>query len=326
MNLKRMALAVGSAALVCLASWPAYADDGYPNKVIRIINPYAAGGGSDLLARQLARDMSSVLKQPIIIENKPGASGLIGSNAVRNAAPDGYTLLFTSSSALVGALVKSPPPFDPVTAFSAVGRAVEYPLYIVINADIPARNLREFAAYAKARPQPLFHTSVGIGSTGHLGCEQLAMAAGFKLEYVPYTSVPAALQSVMTDQTQLMCDSIGGAQQYVNQGKLKGLAVMGKTRLPQVPEVPTTAEAGFPGVESGVWLGLLAPRGTPAAVLQKLNKALHQALSTPDIATRAQQSAWTVLKETPGEADAAIAKDMQQWADIIRVKQIKVTD
>lgn len=245
---------------------------------------------------------------------------------MRNAAPDGYTLLFTSSSALVGALVKSPPPFDPTTAFSAVGRAVEYPLYIVINGEIPAKNLREFAAYAKSRPLPLFHTSVGIGSTGHLGCEQLAMAAGFKLEYVPYTSVPAALQSVMTDQTQLMCDSIGGAQQYVTQGKLKGLAVMGKTRLPQVPDVPTTAEAGFPGVESGVWLGLLAPKGTPPAVLQKLSVALQHALSMPDIATRAQQNAWNVLKETPAEADAAIAKDMKYWADIIRVKQIKVTD
>lgn len=326
MNFQRIALSVGAIALACSAAWSAHADESYPNKLIRIVNPYAAGGGSDLLARQLARDMSAYLKQSIIIENKPGASGLIGSNAVRNAAPDGYTLLFTSSSALVGALVKSPPPFDPVNAFSAVGRAVEYPLYIVVNADVPAKNLREFAAYAKSRPLPLFHTSVGIGSTGHLACEQLALAAGFKLEYVPYTSVPAALQSVMTNQTQLMCDSVGGAQQYVAQGKLKGLAMMGTSRLPQVPDVPTTAEAGFPGVEGGVWLGLLAPKGTPPAVLQKLSKALHAALATPDIATRAQQNAWTVIKETPGEADAAIAKDMKQWADIVRVKQIKVTD
>lgn len=326
MNIKRVAISMGAIALACVITLPSHADDGYPNKVIRIVNPYAAGGGSDVLIRLLSREMSAYLKQPIIVENKPGASGLIGSNAVRVAQPDGYTLLFTSSSALVGAMVKSPPPFDPIHAFSAVGRAVEYPLYVVVNPDIPAKNLREFAAYAKAQTKPLFHTSVGIGSTGHLACEQLALAGGFKLEYVPYNSVPAALQSVMTNQTQLMCDSVSGSQQYVSQGKLKGLAVMGKSRLPQVPGVPTTAEAGFPDAEGSVWLGLLAPRGTPAAVVSKLSKALHLALSSPDIASRAQREAWTLIKETPDEADASIAKDMRQWAEIIRIKQIKVTD
>lgn len=304
----------------------AAADDAFPNKPIKMVNPYAAGGGSDVLARILARDMSAYLKQPIIVENRPGASGLIGANAVRNAAPDGYTVLFTSSSALVGALVKSPQPFDPFNDFAPIGRAVEYPLYMVVNPEVPAHNLRELAAYAKSRPQPIFHTSVGIGSTGHLGCEQFALAAGIQLSYVPYTSVPAALQSVMTNQTQLMCDSVSGSQAYVAQGKLRGLAVMGKSRMAQVPDVPTTAEAGFPGVEAGVWLGMLAPKGTPASVVQKLSKALGVALDNPELAVRARTQGLTIVHESPEQADAAVRADLKQWAEVVRAKQIKVTD
>ncbi|MPS27898.1 MAG: tripartite tricarboxylate transporter substrate binding protein [Alcaligenaceae bacterium] len=326
MNWKRMAARVSVALLACGMTVAARADDAFPGKMIKMINPYAAGGGSDVLARVLARDMSAYLKQPIIIENRPGASGLIGANAVRTAPPDGYTLLFTSSSALVGALVKAPQPFDPFQDFAPVARAVEYPLYMVINPEIPARNLRELATYAKNRAQPIFHTSVGIGSTGHLGCELFALAAGIPLSYVPYTSVPAALQSVMTNQTQLMCDSVGGAQAYVTQGKLRGLAIMGKSRMPQVPDVPTTAEAGFPGVEAGVWLGLLAPKGTPASVVQRLNEAMNLALRNPEMIERAKVQGLTIIHETPGQADAAIKADLKQWAEIVRIKQIRLTD
>lgn len=326
MKLKELAVRCACAVLTLTAATIATAEDAFPSRLIKIVNPYAAGGTSDVLLRALARDMSTYLKQPIIVENRPGASGLIGSNQVRRSPADGYTLLFTSSSALVGAIVKSPPPFDPYQDFAAVGRAVEYPLYVVINPSVPAKNLREFIAYAKSQQPPLFHTSIGIGSTGHLSCEQLALAGGFPLSYVPFTSVTAALQSVMTNQTQLMCDSVVGSQTYVKEGRLRGLAVMSKSRLPQVPDVPTTAEAGLPGVEGGVWLGLLAPRGTPPAVVQMLNKALNAALSSPDTVARANAQALTIIHESPEQATAAIKADLDHWAEIIRVKQIKVVE
>lgn len=310
----------------CAVALCALADDAYPNRPIKVVVPYAAGGTGDTLIRLLAQRMSVDLKQPIVIENRPGASGLIGSNAVRLAAPDGYTLLFTTSSALIGAIVKSPPPFDPYNDFAPIGRAVAYPHFVVINPEIPARTLQEFIAYAKSRNEPLFHTSIGIGSTGHLACEQIALAAGFQLNYVPYNAIPAALQSVMTNQTQLICDSVAGSRAYVEQGKLRGLAVTSAKRQPQVPDVPATAEAGVLGVESGVWLGLLAPRATPTAILQKVNQAYNAALASPEMAMRAQTLGMNILHETPEQATAAIRADLNQWREVIRVKQIKVVD
>jgi tripartite-type tricarboxylate transporter receptor subunit TctC len=313
----------GLAALLGTAfSLAAVAAD-FPDRTIRLIVPFAAGGPTDVVARAMAKGMSEQFKQPVVVDNRPGATGLIATQAVMRAEPDGHTILVTSASAhITSVLGKTQFPFHPVTDFAPIGRAVQYPLYLVANPKLPAKTLPELFAHAKRSPKPLVYASVGVGSLSGLACELMASAAGVELIHSPYKGAAPAAQAVMSGEADLMCDSVPGSQAWVRDGRLRGLAIMGAQRSPQAAGVPTTAEAGYPGVETYVWLGLLAPAKTPPAVVDRLNKALHNVLKSPAFEETAKSASMDIIYDTPSAFAASMRTELDQWSRIVKAKNI----
>jgi len=314
-----LAVLFGCMALPVL---PAHA---FPDRPIKIVIPAPAGGTADVIGRLIGKEMSESLKTPVIIDNRPGASGLIGTQLVQTSDPDGSTLLFTAISLHVTAnLLKKDPPFDPVKDFTPLARVVRYPLYIVANPALPANNLRELTVYAKQKPNEINYASPGNGTLGNLACELYAIAAGVKFVHVPYKGTTHTASAVLSNEAQFMCDTVAGSRAYIEAGRMKGLALMADKRVPQAPNIPTTSESGYPGLEAYVWLGFLAPAKTPPAITRRLVDALHAALKVPEVLRHLDRTAMEPLTDTPSAFAASMQADEAAWAKVIKEKGIKV--
>lgn len=308
--------AVAAAALM-LAAAPLGAQT-YPSKPIRAIVPFAAGSATDTVARVYAQRMSETLGQPIVVENRAGANGLIGADAVAKAAPDGYTILFgtNSTNAAAPALFKQVP-FDHEKDFAPVGFLASVPLIVTINKSVPASNLAEFIAYAKANPGKINFASASASQ--RVSTEMLASMAGIKLTVVPYRSSPQAITDVMTGQVQMFTADLAVTLSQVKEGNVRGLAVTSRTRSAKIPELPTVEEAGnLPGYELIAWFGLFAPANTPAAIVERLNRAVNEAAGNADVKARLVDGlGMDFAPSTPAELAARVKVEAAKWAKAV---------
>ena len=299
----------------------------YPSRPVRIIVPYSPGGQTDAYARVIAQGLSVAWKQPVVVENRAGANGLIGTQLVMQSEPDGHTLLFTANSAhTIGPLVKEPRPFDPVTDFTPIAVAVTYPMYLLIDQRIPARTVAEFVDYAKTRPDRINYSSAGTGSGGYLACELFNRASGIRAQHVPYKGSAPAQLALMTGEVQMFCDSVGNSQALVKEGKMRGLALTTSARLPAAPEIPTMAEAGMPGVDVSIWLGLLGPKGMPAALTARLHDEVVRIMHAEEVRVRTMREGTGTSKMTPDEFSAMMRAEQVRYGKVISENQIKAAD
>ena len=322
-----MAALLATCALTGLIVAPACAqapDAAYPSRQIRVIVPFPPGGPTDLYARVIAQKLQDAWGQPVVVENRVGGTGQVGTAAVLQAPADGYTLLFTSNSAhVISPLLRSPRPFDAVRDFAPVTNAVKYPMYLLINPALPAKTLPEFIALAKARPGQLNYSSVGIGSGGHLACELFNGVAGTNIVHVPYKGAAPAQAALIAGEAQMFCDSVGNSQAMVAGGKMRGLAVFADKRSAPVPEVPTMGEMGLNGLAAYIWLGMLAPAGTPPGVVAKLNAEVVKILGLPDVRERALKGGNEIVANTPEQFARDMRQEQELWSRVIREKNIK---
>jgi tripartite-type tricarboxylate transporter receptor subunit TctC len=323
-SLQRLA-SVAICALGILSAGVAAADT-YPDKPIRMLVPYPPGGITDVLTRSLAELMRKELGQPVIVENKPGANTAIAAQTLARAPADGYTVMMAAAATVVmNPLLYGKLGYDPVRDFTAVARIAETPLVMVVRTDSPVRTLADLIATAKAKPGVTSFATTGLGSTLHLAGELLQSETGTQMLHVPYKGSAPALNGVLAGETQFMIDSVGSSIPLVHGGKLRAVAVTSAKRLPALPDVSTVAESGVPGFDVSTWFGLLVPRQTPAAVVNRLNAAV--ALAVRDPAFRAQFEAVGLI--VPAPIDAAtfarfIDAETAKWAPLIKAKNISL--
>ncbi|ALM82914.1 tripartite tricarboxylate transporter substrate binding protein [Bordetella sp. N] len=317
--------AVAACALGAPASAPATAAGHYPSNPIRIIVPFAAGGTSDLVTRILAQAMGTELNVPVIIDNRPGAGGNIGSELVARAAPDGYTLLMgTVATHGINASLYKSMPFDPVKDFAPVSLVASTPSVLEVNPKLPVKSVAELIAYAKAHPGALYFGSAGNGSSHHLAGELFDSMAGVKMTHVPYRGTAAAVTDTIGGQVQVIFDTLPSAMPYVKSGQLRALAVTSTNRDPALPDLPTLAEAGLPGYEVGSWYGLLAPAGTPPSIVDRISKLVAQLVRRPDIQQKLQAQGATAVGDTPAEFATHIASELKKWGPVVQASGARV--
>ena len=313
-----------AAALMALAAaLPAAAQDAYPSKPIRLVVPFTPGGVTDSSGRLIADALGKRLGQQIVVDNKPGASGNIGTAQVVQAAPDGYTLLLAFDGTMViNPHVFAKVPFDTLKDFAPVGRIGSATLILVAHPDVPAKTLPELIALAKTKPMP-YGTS-GIGGTPHIAGEMLAQRTGAKLEHVPYKGGGQAMTDVMGGAIPLVYTAVAGAQGHVKAGKLKAIAVSGARRSSSLPDVPTFVESGIADFVVDSWVGLLAPAGTPPAVIQRLNTELNAALADPAVRERLAVLGIDPTPGTPEQFRQSMQKDLAAYGPIVKAAGIKL--
>lgn len=297
----------------------------FPARPIRMVVGFSPGGAPDIIARMIAVRLTEVLGQPIVIDNKPGATGNIAADIVAKSAPDGYTLLLGNVSLAIGASWSPKPPFDPAKDFEPVGMVASLPLILVVNSDNPAKSLSELILIARAKPGTLNYASVGQGSPHHLSGEMLSNLAGAKMVHIPYKGGGQAIQGVLARETDMLFITPLAALPHVRAGKLRALVVTSTSRSAAAPEVPTALEAGLAGFEVDNWHALFAPRNTPQVVLSRLNAVLNQVLGIPELQQQliAQQGAEAWIS-TPEKAGAHLRAETAKWANIVKTSGIKL--
>ncbi|MBX3650680.1 MAG: tripartite tricarboxylate transporter substrate binding protein [Burkholderiales bacterium] len=268
------------------ATAPAVHAQVYPSKPVRIINPLAAGGNVDIVARGIAEQLSRSLGQQVLVENRPGASALVGTRYVRGQPADGYTFLAIANTfARVPAIIKDPG-YDPLKDFTGVSLTCDIPMVLVVNPALPVKSLREFIALAKRRPGELTYGSAGTGGTGHVAAEMFSQQAGIRLMHIPYKGNAPATTDLVGGQIMLMFDQVSTSAQYIQAGRLRGLAVTTRTRSPVFPNIPTIDEAGVKGFEDSTFNGIVAPTGTPRDILEKIRAETVKAVAVPALKER----------------------------------------
>jgi tripartite-type tricarboxylate transporter receptor subunit TctC len=291
----------------------------YPTKPAKVIVPYPPGGPTDIVARVVSQKLSEQMGQQFIVENRPGAGGNIGAEAVAKSPADGYTLLVaTTAHAINPSLFKSLG-YNLTKDFAPVSQLTSGPLVIVANPSLPAKNVKELIAVGKAKPGSLNYASSGNGQSTHLSAELFATMAGIKMNHIPYKGSAPALTDVMGGQASLMFDTMLSAMPHVKNGKLKAIAVTSAARSPAAPDVPTVAESGLPGYEAIAWNGLLVPAGTPADIVAKLNAELKKALDAPDVKDRFSAQGFGAAWNTREAFAKFIQSELDKWAKVVKV-------
>jgi len=303
-------------ALLAAAS-PSAADD-YPSKSIRLIVPFAAGGAVGAVARVLSTPLSASLGQPIVIDNRGGAGGIIGMDAVAKSPPDGYTLLLVHSGLTYMPGLYRKLPFDPEKDFDGVVTAVSGSYALVVNSELPVQSVAELVAYAKANPGKLTYASAGIGSTLHLATEFFKRAAGIEILHVPYKGAAQATQDLVGGQVQLMIGPVVAVLPLAQAGKIRALAVGSSRRTALAPELPTMIESGIPGFEVTSWYGLAVPAGTPKPTIARLNAETNKALQSAEVVAQFRLQGYEPIGGTPEALNALIRSDVTRWTRIIR--------
>jgi|SRR5579871_3180775 len=311
---------------LCLAVSPlaASAADNFPNKPIRVVVPMAPGGAIDILMRPLADRIGTILGAPVVIENRGGGGGNIGGEAVARASPDGYTLLVTTSGLVVAnkSLYRKLP-FDPEADFAPVCIIAALPNVLVVNAESPYKSVRDIIEAAKAKPGQLTFASGGNGSSNHLAGELLKSLAGVDLVHTPYRGGGPAIVAVMSGEVAMLFATLPSAVGPLRSGKLRALAVTTRDRAPSLPDVPTMMEAGVKDFDMSVWIGALAPKGTPQPVIHKFNQAIVQALESPDVQERLTAEGYQRVGDSPAEMADVIRVESAKWSRIIKGAGIK---
>ena len=310
------------AGLIMLAAGAARAQDNYPNRPIKLIIAFPVGGLLDNVSRVVGEKMSTLLGQPMIIEARPGAGGTLATAAVAKAEPDGYTLMMLNDNHALNPSVFKNMPYDSVKDFAPIGFVGSAPLVLVANAKaVPAKTVKELVAYSQAAGTPVTYGSVGIGSASHLAGEMFATASGAKMQHIPYRGGAPALNDLVAGHLQTQFMSAVIAQPHIQSGALRVLATAASTRLENLPDVPTTAEAGSP-VEAAYWFGLVAPAGTPPAIIARLEKALAQTLAMPEVKKRLIDMGAIVSPLGPKPFGDYIQAEIKKWGDVIAQNKI----
>jgi|RhiMethySRZTD1v2_1073278.scaffolds.fasta_scaffold186020_2 tripartite-type tricarboxylate transporter receptor subunit TctC len=296
----------------------------YPSKPIHIVVPYDPGGLSDVTARNIGKELSVRLGQPVIIENKPGATQIIGASYVAKQPADGYTLLFSSLTSMVlNQYGFAKLPYDPVKDFAPVTLVTQTPLFLFVNDKFPARTVPELIAAAKAKPGIYAYPSLGYGSSYHVVMEMFQSVAGISLNHIPYKGSAPGLQALLKDEVQMMFDVGGVSTAYLAEGKLRALAVTGAKRNPALPDVPTLSELGLPGFEVAFWFGIVAPAGTPKPIVDRLSSEIGQIVAAKDFRERAEKTGYNTIATSPAEFSAIVEADMARWQKLFKTAKIE---
>jgi tripartite-type tricarboxylate transporter receptor subunit TctC len=315
---------LGAALLAAFLAEPAFAQ-GYPNKPIRLIVPFAAGGGNDNVARLVGKRLADGLGQPVLVDNRPGAGGVVGAELAAKSAPDGYTLFLGGvGSHAINPNLHEKLPYDPIKDFAPVALLAQAPLILVVHPSVPARDIADFIAYARANPGRLNFASNGNGSSSQLAAVMFDSMAGVDMVHVPYKGLAPALSDLLSGQVQLMFSSVVAILPHIKAGKLRALAVTGTKRLASMPELPTIAESGLPGYEASSWYGILAPAGTPRDIVARLNAELGRALEQPEVRNSLLAEGAEPIGGSPERFAVHIRSEKERLGKLIRDAHIRL--
>ena len=291
----------------------------YPSRPIRLVVPFPPGGSTDILARALAQKLSEGLAQAVVIDNRPGAGGSIGSEAAAKAAPDGHTLMMGHLGTLaVNPAIYKNLPYDPVKSFAPVSLMAIVPSVLVVNPQVPAASAAELIAYARANPGKLAYGSAGAGSTSHLTTEYFKLATGTDILHVPYKGIGPMLTDLISGQLSMGINGAPAVMSHVNSGRLRALAVTGIARLPSLPQIPTLDESGVKGFDASGWYGIVVPAGTPREIVMKLNAEIRRIMQTPDLRARLDNEGAIPAAGSPEEFAAFIVSEIARWGAVLK--------
>lgn len=297
----------------------------YPTRPIKVVVPFPPGGPTDGMARIISERLGAVLGQPIVVENRGGAGGSIGGKFVAEAPPDGYTVLMTPGGALTtGPAVNPNIGYDPVKAFVSVGELIETPLIISVTPSLPVTSMAEVVAYAKAHPGKIKWGSQGFGTAPHLLAEMFKLETGVNIVHVPYRGTGPLLNAILANQVEIIADPSTTSLPYIQDDKLRPVAIAGNVRDPKLPDVPTVVEAGFPKLQSPFWLAVVAPAATPRDIIDQLNGAFRQALAAPQTRSRLDALGAEIKIGTPEDLDKMLSRERAQWSAIVKAANIRM--
>jgi tripartite-type tricarboxylate transporter receptor subunit TctC len=313
-------------ALAGLLAWPllTLAQSNYPTKPIRFISPFAPGGSTSTVARLIGQKMTESWGHNVIIDNRPGGNTIIGTDALAKSPPDGYTIILTTNTHIINPSLFPKLPYDPIKDFAPVGNVYSSEFVLVINPAVPANNLQELIALAKAKPGQLNYATTGAGGSGHLANEMLAMLAGIKTQHIPYKGAGPAMVDLIGGQVQMFINNPLTVIPHINSGRMKAIAVTGEARIPALPQVPTFTEAGLPGLDIRPWFCVLAPAGTPRAIINKLSTEIARIIAMPDVQDYLAKQGMNPFSSTPEQLAALMKNDMAKWAKVIKTANIKL--
>ena len=304
---------------VCALNGATALAQSYPSKPLRIVVPQLPGGGNDTIARMVAQKLTVALKQQVVVDNRPGAGGLIAAELVAKSAPDGYTLLLANVATMaIIPNVQKKVPYDPVKDFEAVSLVASAPLLVVVHPSLPVTSVRQLIALAKAKPGQLNYASNGVGSSTHLATEMFKMMTGTKMVHVPYKGLSAATTDLLSGQVQVMFSSAVAMMPQVKAGRLRAIAMTGAKRSPAIPDVPTVAEAGVPDYEAGSWYGICVPAGTARPIVDQLSREIAVAVKSPDVIERLALEGVIPVGSTPEQFGAYIKRELAHVRDVVK--------
>lgn len=324
MRRRDVVAAIAGGMSFALTAGPACAQD-FPARPISIIVPQPPGGGTDIITRIVGQQISQQMHQTVVVENRAGAGTIVGTDAAKKAAPDGYTLLagLTANMAVNPSLFAKLS-YDPISDFAPVGMMAEFPFVLVVSNDFPAKSVKELIAMAKAKPGTINFASAGNGTGQHLSAELFKLMAGVDMTHVPYRGAAAAYTDVISGRTPVFFDNLASGLSQIKGGTVRALAVTGKERSPLLPDVPTIAEAGVPGYQNYVWFGLWAPKKTPQPVIERLHAEIVKAVGTPDVKERIMKDAGVPMTTPLAEIEPLVKSEIAKWADVVKRANISV--
>ena len=323
MKRSRRTSALALAGLIAAVTLPAGASE-YPDKPVRLVVPWPAGGLVDIAARTSATTLQAALGQPFVVENKPGAGGSIGADTVAKAAPDGYTLLLTTSALNMNAAIKRLPSYSVANEFIPIAAVAYAPSVLVVRSTLGVSSVQELIALAKSKPDKLSYASAGQGSPAHLYGELFKSLAGVEMLHVPYKGAPQAINDLIAGEVDVLFANAAVALPQIKGGRVRALAVTSAQRFPALPDMPTMAEAGLPKFNADQWLAILAPRGTPAAVVQRLRTEIEKTLVRDDVRAALSQSGMTAAAaSTPAEFTSSLNREYDTWLSVVKSANIK---
>lgn len=313
----RRTSAIAIAIAVLLSATTAFAQD-YPTKPIRVIVPFPPGGSVGVIARMIGEKLTAAWGQPVIVEPKPGAGGTLATEAVTKAAPDGHTIMMATANVAINPSLYKKLSFDTEKDLAPIGQIIMVPNVIVAHTDLPAKSIADLIALAKKEPGKLNYSQAGTGSFPHLAFELFKLKAGVDITAIPYKGNAPALLALLAKDVDVMPSNIGDVLEHIKEGKLRALAVTGTTRSPQLPDVPTLAEAGVKDYAAVGWMGFFAPAKTPAAIVDKLNRGIIDAIKSPDIEKLLVSQGFDIATNSPQEFERFVKEDIKRWAEAVK--------
>jgi tripartite-type tricarboxylate transporter receptor subunit TctC len=318
-----MKTTLACAALSALAVAVPAAAQTFPNKPIRLVVPFAAGGPGDFVARLIAPKMTETLGQTVVVDNRGGANGIIATETIAKAAPDGYSLLIISAGFTVNATLYTKLPYDPLKDFAPISLANSGPAIVVVNPNVPVKSIKDLIAYAKTQQGKINYASSGIGAPSHLAVELFKTMTGTEMAHIAYKGMAPGMVDLIAGQVQVAFPTISAALSHVRTGRLRGLAVTSSQRSPAATELPTISEAGVPGYEASNWYGVAAPAGTPRAIIMRLHNDMAKAIATTDVKEKMLAQGMDAVSRTPDEFSAYIKSEIGKWAKVIKAAGVK---